>query len=59
MKYFCDYCGEHFTADTPENDTACPKCGSWCIFLDTPEEAARSVERLNEYENKVDIELGI
>lgn len=62
-KYFCDYCGRSFESSTPErdplgllNDIACPHCGSFDIFPDTPEGHAASVAALTEYENKTEIE---
>lgn len=54
-KYFCDACGLRFESHEEAlingffNDNLfCPKCGAFCIYPDTPEEAALSVNRLNQ-----------
>lgn len=59
-KYFCGECGHKFESDMPEldknglhNDIPCPACGSWNIYVDTEEGAARSVEDLTDYENSI------
>lgn len=49
--YFCDYCGRRWiSTGKPE---VCPDCGSYCVILDTPTTASRSVEDLTAYENNL------
>lgn len=56
-RWFCDSCGLFFGSDAPHrqpdgnySSIACPCCGSWDTWPDTPEEAAASVQRLTEEE---------
>lgn len=59
-KYFCGGCGHRFTDPRPErdengllNEIACPNCGAWDIYQDTPAGAAASVADQIAYENKI------
>lgn len=59
-KYFCGYCGHHFSSELPElneyslhNSIACPECGSWDSYPDTEAGAEQSVKDLTDYENSI------
>lgn len=59
-KYFCGNCGHKFTSEKPErdvqgwlNDIACPECGSWDTYPDTPEGVTASVRDQLDYEDRL------
>ena len=45
-KYFCDYCGKRFITNLKEFDTYCPKCGSYCIYIENEENCEKSIQNL-------------
>ena len=61
-KYFCDACGERFTAKPPKPTNflpprvSCPVCGCYCTHEDNDHGRAESVRDLTEYENEIETE---